>query len=188
MYTSNAAKSGWSSSTASWTSPLRNPAACCGSEITGTNAKSATSRAQRSGRPRRYRSAASRAPQYSVIGRRVPRCRKCSISALIGAKPVPPAISSIGRSLSSRGTKVPSGPSTRSSAPAFMSSNTPVVKPPPADVAHVQLDRVVVVRRIGDRERAALAVGQQHVEILAGQAAQALAARGQQDQAHDVRR
>ncbi len=56
------------------------------------------------------------------------------------------------------------------------------------DVAHVQLDLRLAFGRVGDGERAAFAVGQQHVEILPGQAGQAFAVRRLQDQLHHVGR
>jgi hypothetical protein len=103
--------------------------------------------------------------------------------ALSGAKPVPPATIRIGRSESSRGTKVPSGPSTRADR-EFLEH--PVGETAARHVADVQFDLLVVLRRIGDRKRAALALGHEDVDVLPREVAQPLAARGAQEQPHHV--
>lgn len=81
--------------------------------------------------PSMYRSCGRRPPQYSVAGRVMPLCCMCSISALMGAKPVPEARKTMGLSESSRRKKLPNGPSTRRISFSFMSPNTWVVNLPP---------------------------------------------------------
>ena len=53
-------------------------------------------------------------------------------------------------------------------------------------VAQVQIDDVVLVRRVGHREGAALAVGQQELDVLARQKLQALVARQLESEHHDI--
>ena len=55
----------------------------------------------------------------------------CSISALIGAKPVPEASITTGLALSSRRKKVPKGPSMRRISFSFIAPKTWSVKRPP---------------------------------------------------------
>ena len=57
---------------------------------------------------------------------------------------------------------------------------------PAGDVAHVQLDQLVVVRRIGHREAAPRAVLEQELDVLAGEELQALVGRQLQVQHHHV--
>ncbi|SIK50170.1 Uncharacterised protein [Mycobacteroides abscessus subsp. abscessus] len=78
-----------------------------------------------------YRSARVRPPQYSVIGRFDCRCRVCSSSDLIGAKPVPDASMTMGASDSSRRKKEPSGISIRWISRSFIAVKTCSVKMPP---------------------------------------------------------
>jgi len=61
----------------------------------------------------------------------MPLKRMCSMMALIGAKPVPEASSTMGRSDSSRRKKVPKGPSTRRMSFSFIVLKTWSVNTPP---------------------------------------------------------
>ena len=72
-----------------------------------------------------------RQPQYSEVGRVMPLNPMCSTIALIGAKPVPLASSTIGLSLSSRRKKLPNGPSMRRISFSFSAPNTWSVNSPP---------------------------------------------------------
>ena len=62
----------------------------------------------------------------------MPLWNMCSITALIGAKPVPEATNTIGLSASSRRKKVPIGPSQRRMSRSFILLKTWSVKCPPA--------------------------------------------------------
>ena len=78
-----------------------------------------------------YRSPGRRPPQYSVVGRVMPLNCMCSSKALMGAKPVPEASSTMGLSESSRRKKLPKGPSTRRISFSFIAPNTWSVNLPP---------------------------------------------------------
>ena len=73
-----------------------------------------------------------RQPQYSTACRSLPFQAMCSMIALIGAKPVPEASSTIGLSESSRRKKLPNGPSKRRmSRFSFIAPKTWSVNLPP---------------------------------------------------------
>src|SRR3989304_6015357 len=95
----------------------------------------------------------------------MPLWNMCSITALIGAKPVPEATKTIGLSESSRRKKGPSGPPpprawrpfTRRDVALFLRAEDMVGELPAGDVAHMELDQLGVVRRAGDRKTSAAA-------------------------------
>jgi hypothetical protein len=60
---------------------------------------------------------------------------------------------------------------------SFISSKTHFENAPPGVRPHVQLQELVVVRRVGEREAAPLAFLQQDVDVLPGEELQALAGR-----------
>ena len=90
-----------------------------------------------------------------------------SMIDLIGAKPVPVASRMAGISASRR-KNWPKGSSTMSLSPGSILASTAFGKTATGDVADVQLDAVVVVRRVGHREVSPIAVGHQHLQILTG--------------------
>ena len=105
--------------------------------------------------------------------------------ALIGAKPVPLASSTIGLSLSSRRKKLPKGPSMRRMSRSFMRAEDMVGELAAGHVAHVQFDRrraAQVVRRIGHAVAAPGAVAQDELDVLSGAVLQVLVGRQLQAQ------
>ena len=126
-------KSGKSSSTALCTKPVRPVQWSSGRafDTTGTNRSSGISATLASTQSFMYRSTGRRPPQYSTAGRCMFLNCICSISALMGAKPVPDASSTKGLALSSRKKKLPYGPSMRTISFSFMPANTWSVNLPP---------------------------------------------------------
>ena len=87
-----------------------------------------------------YRSSAAAAPVQRHRARRAFLCIACSMIALIGAKPVPEASSTIGLSESSRRKKLPNGPSKRRMSFSFIVAEHVVGELAAGQVADVQLD------------------------------------------------
>ena len=90
-----------------------------GSDSTGIDLEMGVLALPLLGQLERYRSARCRTPQYSHIGRWMPRANASSTMLLIGAKPVAPATKTIGWALS-RSVNSPSGPSKRSVSPDLL--------------------------------------------------------------------
>ena len=112
----------------------------------------------------------------------MPCLNACSTIALIGAKPVPLATNTIGLSLSRR-KNVPSGPSKRRMSRSFIVFEHVVGERAAGHVAHVDLQELVVVRRVRHREAAPRAVLQEELDVLPGKELQALVRR--QLEVHD---
>lgn len=99
------------------------------------------------------------------------------MTALIGAKPVPPATSSIGLADSSRRKKLPCRPLMRSRSRSFMAVNTWSVKCPSGTRRTCSCRREIVVGGIGQGEATPPPILEQDVNVLSGQKLQAFAGR-----------
>ncbi len=109
-----------------------------------------------------------------AIGRALWLWMACSTRALIGAKPVPPATMIIGLVDSSRRRKVPQRSFEAQDVLDLHGREDLLGKGATRNEADVQLEQLVLVRRVGQREGAPLAVGKQKLDVLAGEELQAL--------------
>ena len=116
-------------------------------------------------------------PSTAPSGARCPCGTRCSMIALIGAKPVPQATNTIGLALSSRRKKLPSGPSRRRMSRSFILPNTWSVKLPPGTWRTCSSTSSSACGGLRHREAAPLAVLQQEVDVLAGEELQPLVRR-----------
>ena len=100
--------------------------------------------------------------------------------ALIGAKPVPEASSTIGLSLSSRRKKLPNGPSMRRMSFSFIALKTWSVNLPPGmwrTCSSIDGGSPRLRGRVGHRVAAPRAVAQDELDVLAGAVLQGLVGR-----------
>lgn len=107
---------------------------------------------------------------------------------LTGAKPVPPATKMIGLSLSSRRKKNAVRPFEAQQGLFLQMVEHEMGELAVWHQADVQLQELVVVRRVGERKAAALVARQQNVDVLAGKELQALVGRQRQVQHHHIGR